>query len=106
MLFNIVGQTKRKTSISLKSWMLPFFLALGGIMSDFISTIIGLGMGLYETNPQYNPVWALLVYWGAIMILYLTCYKRKLWTISANAVALTSYLGFINNTLLILKVFP
>jgi hypothetical protein len=85
--------------------MLPFLLALGGIMSDFISTTIGLGMGLCEANPQYNPLWALLVYWGAIMILYLTCYQKKFWTMSADVVALTSYLGFINNTLLILKVF-
>lgn len=99
-------QIKNKTSTSLKSWMLPFFLTLGGIIADYVSTTIGLGMGLCEINTQYNPLWALLVYWGAIMILYLTCYQKKLWTVGANAVALTSYLGFINNTLSILRVFP
>jgi hypothetical protein len=86
--------------------MLPFFLTLGGIIADYISTTIGLGMGLSEINTQYNPLWALLVYWGAIMILYLTCYQKKLWIVGANAVALTSYLGFINNILSILRVFP
>jgi hypothetical protein len=86
--------------------MLPFFMALGGIVSDFISTTVGLGLGLCETNPQYNPVWALIIYWGVIMILYLTCYQRKSWLLGANVVALTSYLGVINNTLAIMGVLP
>jgi len=86
--------------------MLPFFMALGGIILDFISTVIGLGMGFCESNSQYNPVWALIVYVGAIMILYLTCSQSKFWKLGAYIVALTSYIGVINNTLTIFGVFP
>jgi len=98
-------QIKNKGSVSLKSLTLPFFIILGGIIGDYISTIIGLNIGLVEANPQFNPMWALIIYWGAITILYLTCHHKKLWTVCANTIASTSYLGFINNILLILRVF-
>ena len=90
--------------MALKPWVLPFLLALGGVLSDYVTTTIGLGMGFYETNPEYHPVNALMIFWGAIALLSLT-FPRKHWTLGANGLALTSYLGAINNTLVILGLF-
>jgi len=92
----------------LKLWMLPFLLALGGGVSDYVTTTIALTMctGLYETHPQYSPVWALLIFWGAIAVLTLALPKEKPWTLSINALALASYIGAVNNTLVILGLFP
>jgi hypothetical protein len=93
--------------VQLKSWMLPFLLALGGIITDYVTMTIGLNfcIGLYETNPQYSPIWALLIFWGAITVLTLMLPKKKPWTLSINGLALASYLGAINNTLVILGLF-
>jgi len=95
-----------KTVVPLKQWMSPFLLALGGVVSDYITTNIGLGIGFYETHPQYHPVWALLIFWGALAVLTLTLPRKKPWNLSIHGLALTSYLGAINNTLVILGLFP
>jgi len=92
--------------MSIKPWILPFLLALGGVISDYMTTVIGLSLGFYETHPNYHPVHALLIFWGAIAILTLTSPRKKPWTLSINGLALTSYLGAVNNTLVILGVFP
>ena len=86
-------------------WILPFLLAFGGVTSDYLTTTIGLSMGLFETNPQYHPVWALLVFWGAITILTLTLPRKRSWIVAANGLALSSYIGLANNTLVILGLF-
>lgn len=96
----------RMSVTPLKTWMLPFLLALGGVVSDYMTTTIGLKMGFFETNPQYSPVWALLVFWGAITILTLTRPRKKTWTVAANGLALSSFIGAANNTLVILGLFP
>jgi hypothetical protein len=87
--------------------MLPFLLALSGVIADYATTIIGLNFcsGLYEINPQYSPVWALLIFWGAIAVLTVALPKKKPWTLSINGLALTPYIGAINNTLVILGLF-
>jgi len=85
--------------------MLPFLISLGGVLSDYVTTMIGLGLGFYETHPNYHPVWALLIFWSAIAILVLTLPKKRLWTIGINGLALMSYLGAVNNTLVILGLF-
>jgi len=92
--------------MSVKSWMLPFLLALGGVISDYITTTIGLSMGFYETHLAYNPLWALLIFWGAIALLVLALPRKKPWTLGINGLALISYLGAVNNTLVILGLFP
>jgi len=93
--------------MSIKSWMLPFLLALGGVVSDYVSTTIGLSRGgFYETHLGYHPVWALLIFWGAIAILTWTLPRKKPWTLGINGLAFASYLGAINNTLVILGLFP
>lgn len=90
---------------NLKSLVLPFLLALGGVASDYISTIIGLSLGFYETHPQYHPLWALLYFWGALVVLTVALPKKKTSTISVNGLALASYIGTINNVLVILGIF-
>ena len=91
---------------SLRSFVLPFLLALGGIISDYVSTSIGLNMGLYETNPQYHPVWALLYFWGIMAMFTLLLPRKKIRLLSLYGLATTSYLGIINNILVILGMFP
>ncbi|MEM2110806.1 MAG: hypothetical protein QXX08_02890 [Candidatus Bathyarchaeia archaeon] len=85
--------------------LLPFLLSLGGVLLDYLTTTIGLSLGFYETHPAYHPLKALFVFWGAITLLVLLLPKEKLWKISINGVALISYLGFVNNTLVILGIF-
>ena len=94
--------------MTLKRWMTPFLIALGGILSDYATTTYALNFctGLYETHPQYSPLWALLIFWGAITILTLTLPKKKTWSLSINSLALASYTGAINNILVILRLSP
>ncbi len=84
---------------------LPFLLSFGGVALDYLLTTIGLGLGFYETHPEYHPLKALLIFWGAITVLTLLLPKEKLWRISINGIALASYLGAVNNTLVILGLF-
>jgi len=83
----------------------PFLLSLGGVLSDYLTTRIGLSLGFYETHPHYNPVLALLIFWGAVALLTATLPKRRSWNLSINGLASISYLGVINNILVILGVF-
>jgi len=93
--------------MAIKPWMLPFLLALGGVISDFATTMIALNFctGLHETHIQYSPIWALMIFWTAIAILTLTLPRKKPWSIGINGLALMSYIGAINNTLVILGLF-
>jgi len=84
----------------------PFLLTLGGVISDYITTNIGLGLGFYEINRNYHPLLALLVFWGITAILVLLLPRERPWRMSINTLMLTSYLGAVNNTLVILGVFP
>jgi hypothetical protein len=90
-----------------KTWMLPFLLALGGVLSDYATTTIALNFctGLHETHVQYSPVLALTIFWTAITVLTLALPRKKPWTIGINGLALASYIGAINNTLVILGLF-
>jgi len=82
----------------------PFALSLGGVLSDYVTTTMGLGLGFYETHPQYHPVSALLIFWGAITLLTLTLPKKNPWRLSVYGFALAPYLGAVNNLLVILGV--
>ncbi|MFH0748621.1 MAG: hypothetical protein V1915_01685 [Candidatus Bathyarchaeota archaeon] len=84
---------------------LPFLISLGGVIADYISTNIGLGLGFYETHAQYNPVYALLIFWGALTLLTVTLPKRKIWEMTKTIFAAASFLGFVNNTLVISGFF-
>ncbi len=87
--------------MSLRSWSRPFLKVLGGVLSDYMTTSIGLGMGFCEMNPNYNPVLSLLVFSVVMAILTLTVPREKPWNLSLNGIAIASYLGAINNALVI-----
>ena len=91
----------------LKPWMIPFLLVLGGVLSDHATTTIGLRMNLSlrEINPQYDPLWAVLVFWWALALLTLTISRKRIRNLGTNGLALFSYLGAINNALVIMGVF-
>ncbi len=85
--------------------VLPFIVSFGGIILDYMTTTIGLGMGFYETHPAYSPLNALVIFWSAIGFLLFVLPKEKTWRASINLVAVMSYLGAFNNTLVIMGVF-
>jgi len=89
--------------LALKPWKMPFLLALGGVLSDYATTVMGLStnLGFREVNLQYDPLWALLVFWGAITIWMLTLPTGKLRGLATNGLALVSFLGAVNNALVI-----
>jgi len=84
----------------------PFMLSLGGVSLDYVTTTIGLGLGLCEMHPAYHPLKALLIFWGAIVLLSLLLPRGRIWRVSINSLASASYLGVVNNTLVIMGVFP
>ncbi|MFH0749284.1 MAG: hypothetical protein V1915_05165 [Candidatus Bathyarchaeota archaeon] len=84
---------------------LPFFISLIGVLADYVTTTVGLNLGFYETHPQYHPAWALLIFWGCLTVLTLTFPKRRFWEMTKNAIASASFLGSVNNTLVIFKIF-
>jgi len=86
--------------------MTPFILSLGGVLADYVTTTIGLGLGFTETHPQYHPLTALAIFWGAITVLTLTMPRRSPWNLAVHGIALVSFLGGVNNLLVILGVFP
>jgi len=96
-----------KATMAPKTWMLPFLIALGGVLADYATTTIALNFctGLHETHAMYSPVLALAIFWTAISVLTLALPKKKPWTIGINGLALASYIGAVNNTLVILGLF-
>ena len=85
---------------------LPFIISLIGVIADYMTTIVGLSLGFYETHHQYHPVLALAIFWGALTLLTLALPKKKFWWISKTVIAAASFLGSVNNTLVILRFFP
>ena len=84
---------------------LPFLISLAGIIADHMTTLTGLSLGLYETHPQYHPALALIIFWAALTVLTLTLPKKRIWEMSKSVLASASFLGAVNNTLVILGVF-
>lgn len=91
----------RKAVMSMRFWGLPFLKVFGGVISDYVTTVVGLGMGFCEANPRYNPVLSLLVFCTVTAILILTVPREKPWNLSLKGIALASYLGAINNAFVI-----
>ena len=85
--------------------VLPFFVSLIGVLADYFTTTVGLNLGLYETHPQYHPALALLIFWGCLTALTLTFPKRRFWEMTKNVIASASFIGSVNNTLVILGIF-
>ncbi|MCJ7632136.1 hypothetical protein MUP77_07045 [Candidatus Bathyarchaeota archaeon] len=85
--------------------VLPYLLSFVGILLDYLTTTIGLSLGLHETNALYHPVLALIIFWGMLTFLNLTLPKKGLWNISKNMLVLASFLGAFNNIYVITSVF-
>ena len=81
--------------------LLPYLIALVGVLSDYLTTNIGLGMGFTETNLSYNPVYALTIFWSMLTVLKLTLPTNRVGNITRNILASVSFLGALNNTLVI-----
>lgn len=88
----------------MKAWIQPFFLAFCGVLSDYLTTILGLGMGFCEACPNYHPVYALAAFSGSIALLTLAVPRKKPWNLCSIGLALSSYLGTANNILVILGI--
>ena len=86
----------------------PFLISLCGILSDYTTTFYALNFhtGFYETHPQYSPIWAILIFWGAITILTLMLPKKRPWNLCIIGLASTSFIGAINNLLVLFGLFP
>ena len=85
--------------------VLPFLISLVGIIADYFTTSIGLGLGFYETHSQYHPAYALIIFWSALTVLTLTLPKRGFWDMTKNVIASASFIGSVNNILVILGIF-
>lgn len=84
--------------------ILPFLISLIGVITDYFTTSIGLNLGFYETHPKYHPALALAIFWSASTLLTLALPKKKIWEMSKNILASASFLGAVNDTLVILRV--
>ena len=79
--------------------MRPFLQVLGGVISDYVTTAMGLGLGFCESNPEYNPVVSLLIFFAITAILTLAVPRNRPWNLSFHVIGAASYLGAINNVL-------
>lgn len=89
-----------------KTTIIPFLISLGGVVTDFATTRIGLSLGFYETHPQYHPFTALIIFWGLIAAITLAAPKKNGVNPYALLISAYSYRGMVNNTLVILGLFP
>lgn len=83
----------------------PFLLALGGVTTDFLTTQIGLTIGLREANPNYHPVFACMIFFTMLYLLTKLLPPQKLWKRLTVGVALLSYFGTVHNILVLLGIF-
>lgn len=82
-----------------------FLVSLIGVAADYVSTRVGLDRGFYETHAQYHPLLALAIFWTAVAVLVLSLPRGRWWEGSIRFIASWSFLGAVNNTLVILGVF-
>ena len=83
----------------------PFLTSLGGVVTDFATTRIGLSLGFFEAHPQYHPATALIIFWGIIAAMTLISPKKNGLNLYALLISVYSYLGTVSNTLVILGLF-
>jgi hypothetical protein len=85
--------------------VLPYIISLTGVITDFITTRVGLSLGFSETHLQYNPLIALSIFWGVLTLLTLALPQEKDTFIGKTIVASASFLGMMNNILVISGFF-
>ena len=87
------------------NFTIPYLIVVSGVISDWVTTHIGLSRGFYETHPTYTPVNALLIFTALLLIIEFSLgnfkYKRQYQSI----IACMSFLGTINNTLVLFGFF-
>jgi hypothetical protein len=84
--------------------LLSCFLALCGATLDYVTTKIGLNLGFVEIHPDYQLVWAYLVY-TLITITFCLTLSEKSRKIGFAFLILTSFVPAIHNILVILGFF-
>lgn len=84
----------------------PFLLALGGVLTDFLTTQIGLTIGLHEANPNYHPVYAGVTFFTMLYLLTKLLPPKDSWKNLIMGIAILSYFGTIHNLFVLLGVFP
>ena len=92
----------------LRNSLIPLSLAFGGVLSDYITTVIALKfcVNAYEINSQYNPLWAFVIFFSAILLLKSSLPEKGPWRHSIYFMVLFTYFGALNNILVILGIFP
>lgn len=85
--------------------IIPYFIAVLGITLDWLTTYIGLGRGFYETHLSYTPLLALLIFIGVLVFMEVTLRGFKYKKQYQSLIASMSFLGSVNNTLVLLGVF-
>ena len=81
-----------------------FAISALGILSDFISTIIGVSNGYYEIHPKYSPIWAIMIFWSLITITRLLP-KSKFTNTFRLIISIAPFIGTINNSLVLFGLF-
>ena len=84
----------------------PFLIALGGVSTDFLTTQIGLNIGLREANPNYHPMYAFVIFFTILYLLTKLLPRQKLWKRLTMGVALLSYFGTVHNIFVLLGISP
>jgi hypothetical protein len=85
---------------------IPLGVASSGIILDYVTTSVGLQCGLSEANPAYHPLWAVIVFFSLITLLTVLFRRQRHLKWSIIGFASLSYLGAINNALVLLGLFP
>ncbi len=85
---------------------LSFLIVIIGVVTDYVSTCIGLGSGFMETHPYYHPIIALAIFWDAMTVLFFALPRGKWWDRAINFIAAWSLLGAFNNLMVLAGVFP
>ena len=89
----------------INSFKFPFLMILIGSLFDYITTQVGLGIGYIETHPNYSPLFSIMIFTMAISVLSLVLPNSRNYRASIIILSVFSFLGAVNNTLVILGLF-
>lgn len=90
--------------------LIPYILVTLGVVSDYITTQLGLSSLLaentfHETHLVYAPLTAAFIFFGAMVIMQIILGDFKHKTLYMSIIACFSFEGAINNILVMLGVF-
>jgi hypothetical protein len=92
-------------SQAIRSQTQAYALSFVGVIADYMTTQIGLARGFVETHPLYNSFYSLAIFWMACTILALTLPKERRWGQAILFISGWSFLGAINNLLVLSGIF-